>query len=118
MKVIDRALKEIRDEVTAALQAIADKHGLTYDLGTMRFDSSTVRARVEFKVAGFVEPAPVFTPWKSCEFKIGDTLQIRSRQYKVTTITSQGGVRMDRLPDGRHFRLPKSMFNIATKVNS
>ena len=52
-------LKTLRSEIDAALEAVLAKHGLTADLGNIRFGATDFRCKLNVEVASTTGPASV-----------------------------------------------------------
>ena len=118
--------KLVLDEAKKALSEIAQKHGLNLKPGRGRFDASSLSARIEFVEATAQAAqslqAAVLSGYK---FGVGDILPIKSRQYRVKEIKPSGVVMVDRLPDGKGFKVPAHLarqlsdkFLVAVKVSA
>lgn len=88
MKLSKGILPTIRHDIDAALAAVAAKHGLTFDMGTIRFTENSFSAKLTANVAGFKPEANDFTQYApSLDLDptwLGATVRYANRNFEVT----------------------------------
>lgn len=126
MKTIDReACRTISADVSAALQAVADRHGLSLTVGGGSFSSTEFKPKVEFQVkteggvpATFAREAKMFGLPDGCfgkEFVAGGTayritgIEVRRHKMPVSAV---------RVSDGKGFKFPADRVAFALGVRT
>lgn len=99
MNQFDRpSLRILGEEINAALQAVATKHGITLKYGGCSFTPTEAR----FRITGFIPTDGAETP-EAAEFKhyatlvgllpehLGQTFECNGNTYRITGMTRRGG---------------------------
>src|SRR5215467_9132774 len=104
------AVRQVQAEAEAALQAVAQRHGLRLTVNTARFSPATLKLNFQLATAeGEQQQAAEMSAMTDGRVQIGQRFLFRSRYYEVVDFRANAHrypIIAKRVPDGKRFKFP------------
>lgn len=82
MKTVNRdTCREIRAQLDDFLKELGKEHGMSFEIGTIRFDSSSMRMTVTSNIVGNAEK-----PETRIDLKVGQKIKVKKTIYTIQEI--------------------------------
>lgn len=115
-------VKKLHREVNQALAAVAKANGFVFNPGNFTYTDLDVRGKMSFikadKQVAYADRHTISSV-PSLGLAVGDKVKLNPNatvEYKITSFGKRGGINVERLPDGKPFRIPGTAVSDLTRV--
>ena len=116
-------LKQLRQEIDQALQALGKKHGIELTAGAATYADKYATFKLKVNTLGNSEEAIQFDRFKILHgldhLSPGDTIQHRNTRYKILGMKPRSKkypFLVENLGNGKTYKVPTHMLSEATKI--
>jgi len=111
-----KAVKMLRAEYQAAIDAVSAKYGLNGEIGRITYESNEMRCKLTVSLPAKIVNATLSNPnLKSTNTLVGNRYQLRNSIYTITGIKDNQTLLAEN-QNGRKFRIKTSMLDDLIKL--